>query len=119
AQAASAKKRFVTVFSSSGVRQDIFWPKGTTGDFASGKYNVDGTSLEPLKPYLADVIIHKGMRIDRGGGDSHDAGSVSILTGFPLKNQSINSKPFASGPSLDQLLASKIGSQTPEPFLLQ
>lgn len=107
------------MFSSSGARQDIFWPNGSTGDFASGKYSVDGTSLEPLKPYLADVIIPKGMRIDRGGGDSHDAGSVSILTGFPLKTQDINQKPFASGPSLDQLLASKIGGQTPEPYLLQ
>src|SRR5204862_5529275 len=63
--------------------------------------------------------IPKGMRIDRGGGDSHDAGSVSILTGYPMKAQSIDTKPFATGPSLDQWLASKIGNQTPEPYLLQ
>src|SRR5262249_9747108 len=45
--------------------------------------------------------------------------SVSILTGYPMKSQSINTKPFATGPSLDQLLASKIGNQTAEPYLLQ
>ena len=105
AQAASAKKRFVTVFSSSGVRQDIFWPKGSTGDLATAKYTVDGTSLEGLKPYLSDVIIPKGVRIDRGGGDSHDAGSDRSLTGYPLKSQNSDQKPFATGPSLDQLLA--------------
>jgi hypothetical protein len=63
------------------------------------------------------VLIPRGITIDRGGGDSHDAGSVSILTGNHLRSEDV-AETFAWNESLDGLLARRIGSTTPEPLLV-
>ncbi|MGH1348750.1 MAG: DUF1552 domain-containing protein [Nannocystales bacterium] len=74
-------RRFITFFSSSGVHQPFFWPTGNPGTAASSSYDVTGTSLEGLAPHLDDIIIPRGIRMNRGGNDSHNEGSCSILTG--------------------------------------
>jgi hypothetical protein len=110
-------KRFITFFSSSGVRQDTYFPVGTPGTFASGSYNVDGQTLDALKPHLADIIITNGIQIYGGfGGDDHDNGAVSLLTGNRVANYT--QTPYALGESFDQYLARQIGTTTPEPSLL-
>ena len=114
AQAAPIK-RFITFFSSSGVRQDTYWPKGTFGTFASGSYNVDGQTLDALKPHLADLTITKGIQIYNNGGDDHDSGTVTLLTGQGVRDA--KQTPYAMGESLDQYLA-RVGTPTPEPSLL-
>ena len=118
AQTGERIKRFVTFFSSSGVRQDIFWPSGSAGDSRSGRYSVDGTSLAPLAPFLDDVIIPKGIEINRGPGDAHNAGSGAILTGNYLRSEDVNNTPFVDGPSLDHFLGGRLGAATPERSLL-
>lgn len=112
---AQAKLRFITFFSSSGVRQNIFWPKGTPGDAASGNWTLDGTSLRALKPFMNDIVIPRGVAINRGGGDSHNAGSVSCLTGRDMISENVNEK-FAAGESLDHYLSTRISGTTPEKF---
>jgi hypothetical protein len=110
-------KRFITFFSSSGVRQDTYFPIGGPGTFASGSYNVDGQTLDALKPHLADIIITNGIQIYGGfGGDDHDNGAVSLLTGNKVR--SYTQTPYALGESFDQYLARQIGTTTPEPSLL-
>jgi len=110
-------KRFITFFSSSGVRQDTYFPVGGPGTFASGSYNVDGQTLDALKPHLADIIITKGIQIYGGfGGDDHDNGAVSLLTGNKVRNYT--QTPYALGESFDQYLGRQIGATSPEPTLL-
>lgn len=110
-------KRFITFFSASGVRQDTYFPNGAAGTFASGSYNVDGQTLDALKPHLADIIITKGIQIYGGfGGDDHDNGAVSLLTGNKVRDY--KQTPYALGESIDQYLARQVGTTTPEPSLL-
>ncbi|MES1165759.1 MAG: DUF1552 domain-containing protein [Verrucomicrobiota bacterium] len=109
-------KRFITFFSSSGVRQDTYWPKGLPGTFASGSYNVDGTTLDVLKPHLADLTLTKGISIYNNGGDDHDSGAVTLLTGNKVRSPT--QTPYAMGESLDQYLGRQIGTATAEPTLL-
>jgi hypothetical protein len=110
-------KRFITFFSASGVRQDTYFPIGNPGTLASGSYNVDGQTLDALKPHLADIIITKGIQIYGGyGGDDHDNGAVSLLTGNKVRDY--KTPPYALGESMDQYLARQIGTATPEPSLL-
>ncbi len=116
AEAGSAPpRRLVTVYSSSGVRTDIFWPKGSFGN--AGAYSVAGTSLAPLADSIGDLIIPRGISIDSGVGDGHDAGSVAVLTGNHMTSEKPKTPPYARGPSLDQFLAKKLQPPTPEPFL--
>ncbi|MBV1862193.1 MAG: DUF1552 domain-containing protein [Nannocystaceae bacterium] len=111
----SAPRRFITFFSSSGVHQEFFWPSGSPGAAASGSYDVTGTSLEGLAPYLDDIIIPRGIRINRGGSDSHNEGSCSILTG---RDQRSESSPYADGQSLDHFLGKQLSTGQPFETLL-
>jgi|GEM_PF-1703694 len=108
-------RRFITFFSSSGVHQPFFWPNGSTGTAASGSYDVTGTSLEGLTPYLDDIIIPRGIRINRGGNDSHNEGSISILTG---RDQNGENSPYAQGESLDHFFSKNISAGLPFGSLL-
>lgn len=110
-------RRFVTVFSSSGVHQPFFWPSGSPGAWDSGSFDVQGTSLEGLQPHLADVIIPKGISIDRGPGDSHNAGSIAALTGNYLRSE--EEQPYAQGESIDRYLSTRMCEDCPVPYLLQ
>lgn len=112
-------KRFVTFFVANGVLQESFWPKGTFGTAASRAYSFDGTSLFALGGLTPDLTIVKGVTIDRGPGDAHDAGSVALMTGDYLKNDQVNNRPFAYGQSLDRFLADTLSKERPEPMLLQ
>lgn len=115
AQGTDAPRRFITFFSSSGVHQNFFWPNGTTGTAASGSYDVTGTTLEGLAPYLDDIIIPKGIRMNRGGADSHNEGSTSILTG---RDQNGENSPYAGGQSLDHFLGNEVSADRPFKSLL-
>lgn len=108
-------RRFITFFSSSGVHQPFFWPNGSPGTAASASYDLSGTSMEGLTPYLDDIIIPRGIRINRGGNDSHNEGSCSILTG---RDQRAESSPYADGESLDNYLGRQISGGTPFETLL-
>ena len=88
-------KRFITFFSSSGMRQDTYFPNGSPGDFASGNYNVTGKTLDVLTPHLSDLTITKGIEIYGAGGDDHDAGSVTLMTGNKVRDP--KQTPYAMG----------------------
>lgn len=112
-------RRMVTFFSSSGVRQDIFWPTGSPGNYSDGGYSVEGTSLAPLEPFLDRVIIPRGIKNDHGPGDGHDAGSVSVLTGDYMRDPDGGTgSQYARGPSLDYHLSETVGASSPERMLL-
>ncbi len=108
-------RRFVTFFSSSGVHQPFFWPNGNPGTAASGNYDLTGTTLEGLTPYMDDIIIPRGIRMNRGGSDSHNEGSASILTGRDLRAES---SPYAEGESLDHFLGKQLSAGQPFESLL-
>lgn len=69
--------------------------------------------LEPLQPVFSKVLIPKGLSMTgiwhKIGGEQHQAGIVSLLTGVPQPGN----LAYPQGPSLDQVLAktlSKNGS---------
>ncbi len=111
----TAPRRFVTFFSSSGVHQPFFWPNGSPGDAASGNYDLTGTTLEGLTPLLDKIIIPRGIRMNRGGNDSHNEGSLSILTGH---DQQAETSPYAGGQSLDHYLGKQLSAGLPFESLL-
>lgn len=109
------KKRFLVFLTSSGVRQDAFWP---TGD--SKSYSFTGRALEPLKDFQKDLTILKGIRNNRGNTkDAHSMGAVSLLTGQEANLEGcIGNCDFADGTkfarsgSVDQLYGDFIGGKT-------
>ncbi|HYJ10259.1 MAG TPA: DUF1552 domain-containing protein, partial [Polyangiaceae bacterium] len=108
-------KRFLAVYqpggsvSSRGGRvAEKFMP--ATGADGKPMTGPDGTPvlspiLQPLQPVFSKVLIPKGLSMTeiwhKRGGEQHQAGIVSLLTGMPQPG----SGNYPGGPSIDQVLA--------------
>ena len=68
-------------------------------------------TMEPLAPHKEDLLVFRGVHnraIELAPGENHWQGTFSMLTGRPIIGG--NSGPyFASGQSLDQAIAQRIG----------
>jgi len=118
AQAATTTpKRFLTVFQ----------PGGTVHDDGSGanKWRPTGTEtapvlgpiLAPLQPMMdaKKLLIVDGLDMISKSGEQHQAGIIAWLTGTAQQNAPTNgglpgTSSYASGPSVDQVIATKISS---------
>lgn len=104
AQAAPAK-RLITVYTPGGTVADQFWPTGTN------EAPVLGQILKPLEPHFSKVLALKGLSMSEIwrelGGEQHQAGICSWLTGMPQPGAG----KYPNGPSIDQVLASKIQAE--------
>ncbi len=117
AQAAPTAKRFLTVYQPGGtVAQqpggkvaEKFWPSGPANA------PVLSPILAPLQPVFPKVLVPKGLSMTKvwhkAGGEQHQAGIVSWLTGVPQPG----SGNYPKGPSLDQVLAKtlSVGKKLP------
>ncbi|GAC1351073.1 MAG: DUF1552 domain-containing protein [Polyangiales bacterium] len=109
----SGPKRIVLFWTSSGTIPEAFAPtSGTTGS----------PILHPLDPHKNDLIVLSGVSMmstystpDTPGG-AHQKGIAHCFTGIPLLTGSFPAAGgggpcgYSSGPSIDQLIAKKIGS---------
>jgi hypothetical protein len=105
AEAAAAVKRMVF----------IYYPQNETEGMlpmtSGGPLSLVGSYLEPLEPYASKLTVFYGAK----GAHGHQGGHSECLTGWP--SQSFESWAPTQGPSIDQLMADRIGNATPLPSL--
>lgn len=114
--AAEYPKRFVVWFTPNGSIRENWRPTGGETDFALS------TILEPLAPHRDHLLVLDGIDMrstSEGPGDGHQKGMGHMLTGVELlpgdTGGGCDSCPpvsWASGISIDQLIANHIGEGT-------
>jgi hypothetical protein len=98
-------KRFVTVFTANGTIYDKWRPTGTAASFTMGPI------LTPLAPHQDKLVVIDGLYQKHANGDAHTDGMGAALTGMPIAPTS-NSTGYATGISIDQVIAKDIGKTT-------
>lgn len=95
--------RFLAVFQPGGTILDQWRPTGTETDFSLSPI------LAPLEPVKDRLIVLDGIDMTSAVGEQNQSGMVALLTGTLQKTAG----NYASGPSIDQVLASQLGTGTP------
>ncbi len=102
--------RAVFVFAPNGVKTDDWFPRGEGRSFALPN------SLEPLKERRKDVTVLSGLTLDGarphgdGPGDHARAAASFLTASHPRKTGGAD---IRAGVSVDQVLARRIGGDTP------
>lgn len=115
-RAATAPVRLIVFFTANGTIPEMFRPQGTGPGFGI----VPGGILEPLAAFKAKLNVLWGVHYlaaDKGPGAAHQKGAGTCLTGRALLPGSMSggggaSAGFASGISVDQYIANRIGPVT-------
>src|SRR5262249_13703862 len=94
--AGAAARRFVSVFTPGGTVLDNWRPSRTETDFTLGPI------LAPLADLQNRLLVLDGVDMRSAVGEQNQAGIIAWLTGSA---QNLASGGFASGPSIDQVLA--------------
>jgi hypothetical protein len=97
--ATAAPKRFVGVYTPGGTVLSAWRPSGTASQYTFGPI------LSPLAPVKDRVLVMDGLDMKCAIGEQNQAGLIGLLTGTPQTPEYDN---FAAGPSLDQVLASRL-----------
>jgi hypothetical protein len=96
AHAQTTAARFLAIYQPGGTVMDDFMPSGSEDDFQLSPI------LAPFEPVKDKIVVVTGTSMDSAVGEQHQAGIVALLTGTP---QSAMREQFASGPSIDQVIA--------------
>jgi hypothetical protein len=124
AQAATAPKRLIAMFTHYGCITNKFFPTSAHGPLTAASFT--GTSLEALAPYAAKILLPRGIRgmnewtanLARGqGNDPHTQVAGSFFTLQPVtpntdspfnmdRATKFEAKPI--GPSLDHVMAQQL-----------
>jgi hypothetical protein len=103
--AAAFPKRFGVVFLGNGINEDHWSASGTGADMKLSK------SLEPLEPFKQKINVIDGLFNKALTGQGiHPAQTGSLLSGAHITKGAI----IHSGISVDQMIANKIGEDTPQ-----
>jgi hypothetical protein len=94
-------QRFVAIFQPGGTVRDKYTPTGTE------TAPVLSPILSPLEPVKDKILIIDGLDMKSAVGEQHQAGICALLTGTP---QSAANRNFAGGPSVDQVIATRISA---------
>lgn len=97
-------KRFLTVYTPGGTVRDKWASSGSETSFNFGPI------LQPLNSLKSKILIPHGLDMKSAIGEQHQAGIVALLTGTP---QNAARNDYSGGPSLDQVIANRIGGDTP------
>ncbi|WP_437751620.1 DUF1552 domain-containing protein [Sorangium sp. So ce1389] len=95
-------KRFLAVYTPGGTVMDRWRPTGTETSFTLGPI------LAPLAPVQDRLLVVDGLDMKSAMGEQHQAGIIAWLTG--TAQQLLSSGGYASGPSVDQVIASRISA---------
>jgi hypothetical protein len=105
----TAPKRLAVMFMANGISPEHFWAKGNGAAMELGK------TLAPLEPLKTKVnVIHGLFNKTATGLGIHPPMTGNLLTGVPIAKGAI----IHSGISFDQVLANRIGQETPQPSLV-
>ena len=111
AAAATPPKRMACIYFPNGVWQDAWIPKEVGSSFTLPY------SLEPLADFQSQLNVISGLdKAASRRGDGHYAKTGNFLTGEPVV-KTTGKDISAGGISLDQLVAQRIGDNTPLPSL--
>jgi hypothetical protein len=102
-------KRFAVLFMGNGVNGNHWWAKG------SGSEMLLGRSLTPLEPLKKKITVINGLfNKPAVGMGIHPAQTGNLLSGVPIARGPI----VRSGISIDRLLATHVGRETPQPSIV-
>ncbi len=109
ATGAKPPRRFAALFMGTGISPGRWWAKG------SGSAMELSESLQPLEPLKAKLNVIDGLfnRFATGQG-IHPAMTGNMLSGVPIRKGSI----IRGGITIDQVLANRIGQETPQPSMV-
>src|SRR6266545_2715734 len=102
--AAAPASRFVAVYQPGGA---VIQPVNKWSPTGTETAPVLSPILAPLEPVKSKILIVEGLDMVSAVGEQHQAGICALLTGTP---QSILYRNFASGPSVDQVIATRISA---------
>lgn len=94
-------KRFISVYTPGGTVLDKWRPTGSESEFTLGPI------LTPLAPHQDRLLVVDGVDMKSAIGEQNQSGIVAWLTGTP---QATGVSGFATGPSIDQVLAPRLSS---------
>src|SRR5687768_9623702 len=98
-------QRFLSFFQPGGSVLDQWRPIGTETDFMLSPI------LSPLENVKQRLLVLDGLDMQSAIGEQEQAGMVALLTG----TSQITPGTFASGPSVDQVIAAQLAAQTGRP----
>jgi hypothetical protein len=102
-------KRFAALFMGNGINPDHWWAKGKGAEMELSK------SLEPLAPVKDRLNVISGLFNKQATGVGiHPGQTGNILSGVALQKGAV----LKGGVTMDQLLAARLGQQTPLPSLV-
>ncbi|MEO8180294.1 MAG: DUF1552 domain-containing protein [Deltaproteobacteria bacterium] len=100
AQAAPATaRRFLAVYQPGGSVLERWRPAGTETSFTLSPI------LAPLEPVKSRIVVLDGIDMKSAVGEQNQAGMIALLSGTP---QATLGTGYAQGPSLDQVLATRL-----------
>lgn len=118
AQSATAPTRFVVFYTEGGTLLNQWRPTGTETQFTLSDM------MSSLVPHQKDLLFLDGLDMDItqiGVGHPHSRGMAGVLTGTELLPGTFvtggGSAGFANGPSVDQVIAQRIGTGLKFPSL--
>lgn len=102
-------KRFAALFMGNGINARHWWAKGAGKDLELSK------SLEPLAPIKTKLNVITGLFNKHATGVGiHPGQTGNILSGAALQKGAV----LRGGISMDQVLANRVGEETPQPSLV-
>ena len=101
AQATTAAKRFIAIYQPGGTVLNKWLPGGTE------TAPVLSPILTPFEAVKSKLLMFQGLDMKSAVGEQHQAGIIALLTGTA---QVTPNTKYASGPSIDQVIATKIAA---------
>jgi hypothetical protein len=102
-------KRFAALFMGNGISPDHWWARGTGAEMELSQ------TLEPLAPLKTKLNVITGLFNKHATGVGiHPGQTGNILSGAALQRGAV----LKGGVSMDQVLAARIGEETPQPSLV-
>ncbi len=103
AQTAIPAKRFIGIYQPGGVVMSKWRPTGSESSFTLSPI------LAPLAPMQSKILVVDGLDLkSAAGGEQHQGGICALLTGTPQAPLPVTASSYASGPSIDQVLVSRL-----------
>jgi hypothetical protein len=106
-------KRLVLLYTPDGTLNLDWEPTGSETDFTLSRIH------EPLTPHQQDIVVLGGMRLNVGGaGQGHAYGMAGLWTGARTNDGTLfdggngEMTGWGSGPSVDQVVAGRVGDAT-------
>ncbi|MSR60414.1 MAG: DUF1552 domain-containing protein [Planctomycetaceae bacterium] len=101
--------RFAALFMGNGISPDNWWAKGAGAEMELGR------SLQPMDPFKSKLNVITGLFNKQATGVGiHPGQTGNILSGAALQKGAV----LKGGVSMDQMLAVRLGEQTPQPSLV-